>query len=80
MFKFELKTFFKTTLEKLEDNGWKIEKPSYTDAAWCIKKINDKDVTTIYDDGCLYVSICDNFADLNFASAVCEELKELEVK
>lgn len=80
MFKFELKTFFKTTPEKLEDNGWKIERLPYADAGWCTKKIADKDITTIYGDECLYVSICDNFADLNFASAICEELKKLEAK
>jgi hypothetical protein len=82
MFKFELKTFFKTTLEKLEDNGWKIEKLEHGDAKWCEKKINGKCVSAIYscDEKQLYVSIYDNFADLNFASAVCEELKKLEVK
>ena len=78
MLKFELRTVFKTSLKKLKDNGWEITKVTYADAKWCTKKINDKDITTIYDDGCLYVVICDNSADLNFASAVCEELKKLK--
>ena len=80
MFMFELKMFFKTTLEKLKDNGWKIEKSPYANVSWCKKEIVDKDITTGYEDGCLYVAICDNSADLNFASAICEELKKLEVR
>lgn len=80
MFKFELKTHFKTTIGRLEANGWKIEKPPYADAGWAIKKINDKEITTIYENECLFVVVCDDSAGLDFASAVCEELKKLEVE
>lgn len=81
MLKFELRTVFKTTLKKLKDNGWEITKGTYADAKWCVKKINNKGITTaLYCDGCLYVSICDNFADLDMSIAICEELKKLEVK
>lgn len=78
MLKFELRTVFKTSLKKLKDNGWEITKVTYADAKWCTKKINDKDITTAYCDGCLYVSICDNFADLDMSIAICKELKKLK--
>lgn len=80
MFKFELKMFFKTTLKKLKDNGWKIEKVPHINAKWCSKKIDGIVITTEYEDGCLYVSICEGSADLNLVSAICEELKKLGVK
>jgi hypothetical protein len=78
----ELKTNFKTTLEKLKENGWELTECAHANAKFCTKKINEKDIATIYDnqDKCLYVSIYDNFADLNFASTVCEELKKLEIE
>ena len=74
-------THFKTTLKRLEENGWEITECAHANAKWCTKKINEKDIATIYDyqDKCLYVAIYDNFADLNFAIAICEELKKLEV-
>lgn len=78
----KLETHFKTTLEKLKENGWETQKLEHSNAKWCEKKINGKGISTIYgcDEKQLYVSIYDNFADLNFAIAVCEELKKLEIE
>ena len=77
---FKLDSHFKTTLEKLKENGWEITECAHACAKWCTKKINDKEVATIYgnQEKCLYVSLYDNFADLNFVIAICEELKKLE--